>query len=196
MQKKGRLARFFISIPGIMRKLGRDAVRRMNQASGINQAQLHDSIPGDVGAAENNGRLLQSVQDAPGQGAKPCRARLSFRFQEATKGVQIMAEDARPFRRQHANQMGVTMIANVEVIEIISLLTEMSRIIPKAGQQPISIPSGLSPADEREPPKTLGHCRLNTLHAHFVRRPNVKLRLEHVRDQIHTGPVLFGEIAD
>jgi hypothetical protein len=94
------------------------------------------------------------------------------------------------------NQMRVAVIGDMETIEIVSLSTEKTRIIPKTGQESICIPAEPPLAEQRQAPKASDHVRLNAPAAHFVRSSTLKLVPEHISHQIHTGPVLFGKIAD
>src|SRR5207244_5174045 len=161
-----------------------------------NQALLQDAISCHMRTAKHDGRLLQSAQDTPRHGPKPCPPRFHFGFQKTAEGIQVVTVDARPMGRKLVDQMGITVVANVETIKIVFLTAEQMRVVPKASQQPISIPSRSSVSEHRQTPKTPRHGRLNALNAHFGRAPTTKLSLEHVRHQVHTGPVLLGEIAD
>jgi hypothetical protein len=94
------------------------------------------------------------------------------------------------------NQMRVAVIGDMETIEIVSLSTEKTRIIPKTGQESICVPGEPSVAEHRQALKASDHVRSNAAGAHVFRSLSLKLVPEHVGHQIHTGPVLFGKIAD
>jgi len=92
--------------------------------------------------------------------------------------------------------MRVAVIGDMETIEIVSLSTEKTRIMPKSGQQSICIPGEPPVAEQWQAPKASDHVRLNAPAAHLVRRSTLKLVPEHVSHQVHAGPVLLGKIAD
>jgi|SRR5439155_19740688 len=92
--------------------------------------------------------------------------------------------------------MRVAVIGDMETIEIVSLSTEKTRIMPKSGQQSICIPGEPPVAEQRQAPKASDHVRLNAPGAHVFRSSTLKLVPEHLSHQIHTGPVLFGKIAN
>jgi hypothetical protein len=98
--------------------------------------------------------------------------------------------------RKLLHQMRVAVIGDMETIEIVSLSAEKTRIIPKSGQKSICISGEPPVAEQRQAPTTSDHMRSNAPAAHFVRGSTLKLVPEHLSHQIHTGPVLFGKIAD
>ena len=56
------------------------------------------------------------VEGAAGQGAEPARAGLGGRVEQAAEGVEVVAGDDRPARRQGVDELGVAVIDEVEQV--------------------------------------------------------------------------------
>ena len=62
--------------------------------------------------------LLQPVEDAPGHRPEPARAGLGGRVEQAAEGVEVVAGDDRPARRQGVDELGVAVVDQVEQVEL------------------------------------------------------------------------------
>src|SRR5947209_8779331 len=95
-------------------KLKADAIGRMDKAIRINQAERFELLSDGLRGVENDGRLLQAAEHTPAHPAKPGRARVPVGIEKAAKGVQVVTVNADAPRRQGMDELGITMIANVE----------------------------------------------------------------------------------
>jgi hypothetical protein len=166
----------------------------MDQAGGIDQSELHNSINSHLGATKDNGGLLQAAQDPPRHGTKPSRPWFYFRLEKTAKGIQVVTEDAGAIAGELVNQVSIAVIADMERVEIVSLFAEQMRVIPKSSQESVDIPSRSLAAKPRQMLKASSHAGLNAFGVHLARR--LRLPEEHVGHQIHAGPVLLSKITD
>src|SRR5438045_1535125 len=88
---------------------------------------------------KNDGDLLKPGQDAAHHPAEPARPALALGLDEATEGIDVMAEDAGSLRRQFMGQLAVAVIADMENVKCITQSAGMTRIIPEPIEKPIAV---------------------------------------------------------
>src|SRR5262249_33664736 len=160
-----------------------------DQTGGIDQSELHNSIDSHPSAAKNNGRPLQAAQDPPPHGTKPERSRFHLWLKKAAKSIQVVTKDAGSIAGKLMNEMGVTVVADMKTVEIVSLLVEETSVIPKSSQKSIGIPSAPPPAKPRHMLEASSHAGPNAFGVHLARR--LRLHEKHIGHQIHACPVLL-----
>ena len=114
--------------------------------------------------------------------------------EHAAKGVEIVAGDDRPARRQPPRQMRVAVVDDVEEIEVPGPGTKPSRVVPDAVEDPIRGLGGGRDSDERQPGQASHHRRtqLRRIDEPRARRPQIEQ--QHLGDEIHRVPPLFAKV--
>jgi hypothetical protein len=89
---------------------------------------------------ENDRRPLEAAENMPRHDFEPARPAFAPWCEETAEGIQVMAENPRTFRGKLMNQVGITVITDVEEIELSCLSAEIAWIIPEPIQESVGVP--------------------------------------------------------
>src|SRR5439155_6732123 len=160
----------------------------------IDQAMLENLRADILRRMKHDGRLLYAGKDAAGHGAKPSRPGIGFRLEDAAKRIQVVTEDAGALGRQRVNELAVAVIADVKQIELVAhVAAREARIIAHAIDQPIDVERAGASA---EVARVSSELRADTSRLKLQRGIVLEFAREHLRDQIHARPALFGIITE
>ena len=143
-------------------------------------------------------RRFETRQDALGHQPEWQRPALGFRLEHGAERIQIVARHQRARRRQRVHEVCVTVIDNVEHVELIANSARQFRIVAEPidetvrNQSPSAGGAGCTnPAAQRRANKVNGQLagmiRLQPVDEHVGHQVHARPSLlEHVRDDRHT----------
>jgi hypothetical protein len=123
---------------------------------------------------------LQAAQDSSRHRAERRGTPLALGFEQAAERVEVVAGDNRTPRRKFMHEVRVAVIDEVKQVGIRQHSPQVSRILYEASEQS----SRHSRAGE-------AHRRTKPLSVHLA-----QVLAEHLADEVHARPALFGEVAD
>ena len=115
---RGDACRYDLAGLGVGRELGRNAVRDVNQPTGVNEVILNDFRANGDRRMEDDGRALEAARMRRAMARNQRGARIALRLKQAAKGIEIVAKNSGSARRQSMNEMGIAMIDDVKQVKL------------------------------------------------------------------------------
>ena len=181
---------------GLGRKFWCDAGRHMDQPGRIHETVFFNILAHFMRRVKDGGRFLKTTQHVAAHGLEPTRPRCTARLEQATERVQVVTEHAHASRRKDVHKVGVAVIHNVEKIEFMHTTAEITGIVPEPVHQAFGVEGPLPPARAGQicqgvVKRWTDPRGTNTLPVLRSERAEQQLR-----EQVHTGPILLGIVAD
>ena len=179
-------------------ELGGDALVVDRQAIGGDELMFEEGRARGLADAGDRRSGPEAAEGPPCQGAEPGRARLEVGADQAAEGVEVVAGDDRPARRQGQRELGITMIDDVIDVERLAAgeAAEVAGIVDEPVQDPVGVPRQARQPRPGDAAQAMAVRRADPRRLDLAAVAAREVLRDHLGHEVHARPPLLGVVGD